>query len=84
MAKIATRDTYAIERMSDGIEVRRVVKAGDVIPAHYDVEADAVRETNHPVVLNATRSEESAKAPVAAAEERATGRRQRSSGSEGS
>jgi hypothetical protein len=84
MPKVATKDTYAIERLEGGIEVRRVVKAGDVIPSHYEVDGGASRDTDEPVVLNATRSEEGAKEAERVAKERTQPRQttQRSKGSE--
>lgn len=41
MARKATRDTYGIEIVG-GVEVRRLVKAGDVIPDTYSVEGGSV------------------------------------------
>jgi hypothetical protein len=41
MALRATRDTYGYEDMG-GVEVRRQVFAGQLIPEHYRLERDAV------------------------------------------
>lgn len=37
MAKRATKDTFGFERVSDDVEVRRKIMAGDAVPDHYDV-----------------------------------------------
>lgn len=43
MARVATKNTYGTE-MVGGVEVRRLVVAGDPVPDHYNVDSDAVRE----------------------------------------
>jgi hypothetical protein len=45
MARVATKNTYGIETIG-GVEVRRLVKAGDPVPDHYEVDGDAVREVD--------------------------------------
>ena len=55
MARIATRDTYAVDRAS-GEEVRRVVKAGDIVPEHYELEAGDTREVPAGTKASATRN----------------------------
>jgi hypothetical protein len=46
MAKIASKDTYAIEDVGEGTEVRRLVKAGTLIPDHYQVDSGDYTETD--------------------------------------
>lgn len=41
MPRRAVRDTYGIERIGN-VEVRRVVKAGQLVPEHYQVDEDAL------------------------------------------
>jgi hypothetical protein len=43
MARRAIRDTYGIERVGN-VEIRRIVKAGQDVPAHYEVDEDALEE----------------------------------------
>lgn len=43
MARKATKDTFATETVG-GVEVRRRVFAGDVVPEQYDVEGGSVEE----------------------------------------
>jgi len=43
VARKATKDTYATENVG-GVEVRRHVFAGDVVPEQYDIEDGAVEE----------------------------------------
>ena len=40
MVKIAKEDTYAMEPVGGGVEVRRIVKAGQLVPDHYQIEGD--------------------------------------------
>jgi hypothetical protein len=64
MAKMANRDTYALEHIS-GVDVRRVVKAGDIVPDHYVLEDGELVDVPEGTVVNATRR---APAPAAGAE----------------
>lgn len=47
MARKATKDTFAIEDVG-GVEVRRQVFAGDVIPSQYQVEEGSFEEFDDP------------------------------------
>lgn len=44
MARRATKDTYGIEKTGPDMEVRRLVKAGDMIPPTYSVESGDFEE----------------------------------------
>ena len=45
MARRALRDTFGTEPIY-GVEVRRIIKAGTVVPPHYKVDAADVEETD--------------------------------------
>lgn len=40
MVRIAREDTYATEDVGGGVLVRRLVKAGQPVPDHYDVDGE--------------------------------------------
>jgi hypothetical protein len=44
MVRIAKKDTYAMEDVGGGVEVRRMVFAGQRVPETFDVEAGDVEE----------------------------------------
>jgi hypothetical protein len=50
MARRATRDTYALQQMGpgEGSQVRRLVKAGSLIPATYEMEEGTYEEVQDP------------------------------------
>jgi hypothetical protein len=52
MPRRATKNTYAIEHLGDGIDVRRLVVAGQDVPDHFELEDEgAVEDKEVPVAL---------------------------------
>jgi hypothetical protein len=44
VARVATKNTYGIEVVPGGIELQRLIVAGQTIPDHYQVDTGAYRE----------------------------------------